>query len=361
MDKIQKCRQQINQIDSEMAKLFEQRLQACEGIAEHKKEHALPIEDKQRESSHLQECYNAISNKEYAGYYMDFLQNVMRISKDYQSKLINGLKVAYGGIEGSFACVAGKRAFPNAELVSCEDFEKAYNGVQDGLYDAAILPIENSYAGDVGVVMDLAFSGNLYINQIVDVDIVQNLLVKDGVSLADVKKVASHPQAIAQCADFIKKHNLEVITFSNTALAAKYVSEQKDSSLGAIASEETASLYNLKVLQNSINSASNNTTRFAVFSRSQNLPAPTDRTGNEHFILLFTTKNQAGALAQTLNIIGAHNFNMRNLKSRPLKELVWNYYFFIEAEGNINTKEGQDMLKELSAVCSRLKLVGAYK
>ena len=80
----------------------------------------------------------------------------------------------------------------------------------------------------------------------------------------------------------------------------------------------------------------------------------------ENFILVFTVKNEAGALAQTLNIIGAHGFNMRNLRSRPMKDLQWNYFFYIEAEGNINNENGQDMLRELSAICAKLKLVGTY-
>jgi chorismate mutase/prephenate dehydratase len=90
------------------------------------------------------------------------------------------------------------------------------------------------------------------------------------------------------------------------------------------------------------------------------LPNKNVSDGNEHFILTFTTKNEAGALAQALNIIGAHNFNMRSLRSRPMKELIWNYYFYVEAEGNIATEDGQNMLKELSAICARLKLVGTY-
>ena len=109
-----------------------------------------------------------------------------------------------------------------------------------------------------------------------------------------------------------------------------------------------------------INASRTNTTRFAVFSRALHLPAPDSRTGSDHFILVFTTKNEAGALAQPLNIIGAHDFNMRNLRSRPMKELIWNYYFFVEAEGNISSVSGQNMLRELSAVCARLKLVGTY-
>ncbi|MBR5900306.1 MAG: chorismate mutase [Clostridia bacterium] len=361
MENINKSRENINKIDEQISKLFEQRMQEVEAIANYKKERGIPVFDAVREQEHLASSASKISNAKFSGYYVDFLKNVMRISKDYQNALINGMKVVYGGVEGAFAMMAAKKAFPNAEFIPCTDFNEAYKGVEEGKYDAAVLPIENSFAGDVGVVMDLAFSGTLYINQIIDLDVVQNLLAVKGAKLENIKKVISHPQALAQCDEFINKHALEVENFSNTALAAKYVANQNDLTIAAIASEETASLYGLEVLANGINSARNNTTRFAVFTRTQNLPEETDRTGNEHFILLFTTKNEAGALAQTLNIIGAHNFNMRNLKSRPMKELIWSYYFFVEAEGNINTVNGKEMLQELSAVCSRLKLVGTYK
>ncbi len=361
MENIQNSRQKINQIDKQMAELFEQRLQVCEDVAKYKKERGLPVFDKERENSHLLESAKQIKNPVYAGYYTDFLTNVMRISKDYQNRLNNGMKVVFGGVEGAFGMMAAKKAFPHAEYVACNDFEKAYRGVEQGVYDVAVLPIENSFAGDVGVVMDLAFSGTLYINQVVNLDVVQNVVAKKGAKLEDIKKVISHQQALDQCQEFIKSHGFEVEAYSNTAVAAKYVSEQDDLTIAAIASEETASLYGLEILASSVNSAKNNTTRFAVFSREQNMFAPNERTGNEHFILLFTTKNEAGALAQTLNIIGAHNFNMRNLKSRPMKELIWSYYFFIEAEGNVNTTEGKEMLQELNAVCSRLKLVGTYR
>ena len=81
---------------------------------------------------------------------------------------------------------------------------------------------------------------------------------------------------------------------------------------------------------------------------------------NQSFILVFTVRNEAGALAKTLDIIGAHGFNMRNLRSRPMKELMWSYYFFVEAEGNINSQDGKDMLRQLSATCDKLKLAGVF-
>ena len=117
----------------------------------------------------------------------------------------------------------------------------------------------------------------------------------------------------------------------------------------------------LTILDERIQDSGVNTTRFAVFSRAADSNKNASRKDEESFILVFTVKNEAGALAQTLNIIGAHGYNMRSLRSRPMKELMWNYYFFIEAEGNVSSQNGQDMLRELSAVCARLKLVGSYQ
>ena len=103
-----------------------------------------------------------------------------------------------------------------------------------------------------------------------------------------------------------------------------------------------------------------NSTRFAAFSRTLNTQDAQIKRENESFILVFTVKNEAGALASTLNIIGVHGYNMRSLKSRPMKDLQWNYYFYIEAEGNINSRNGKMMLQELSALCGGLKLVGTF-
>ena len=209
--------------------------------------------------------------------------------------------------------------------------------------------------------MDLIFSGSLYINRMIDLEVEHSLLGVPGTAIEDIETVVSHPQALEQCADFIRAHGWKTVSYSNTALAAKYVAAAGDKHIAAIASDETAVLYGLCALAHRINSARSNTTRFAVLSRAQHLPSPESRTGREHFILVFTTKNEAGALAQPLNIIGAHNFNMRGLRSRPMKDLIWNYYFFVEADGNISTDDGKNMLRELSAVCAELRLAGTYE
>lgn len=359
MTKLEQARKKINEIDEKMAKLFEERMMATKDVALFKKENALPILDITREKELLLKNSNYIIDSTIREYYVNFLQSVMEISKKYQFRLLEGQKVAYCGAEGAFGYIAAKKMFNNATFMSFKNFDETYHAVENGICDVAILPIENSYAGDVGTVMDLIFSGSLFINQIFDLDVVHNLIGTIDASIDTIKTVYSHPQALSQCSSYLKKHNFEEIAYGNTALAAKEIAELNDNTIASIASADTAELYGLKVIESNINTSRNNTTRFVALSRCQNLPNSFAKMG-EHFILVFTVKNEAGALANTLNIIGAHGFNMRTLRSRPMKELLWNYYFYVELDGNINTEDGKDMLVQLKTVCDRLKLVGTY-
>ena len=360
MNDLEQARKEINEIDKEMALLFERRMAAAERIAAHKKANGLSVKDEARERALIEKNCSYISSAAIEPYYARFLRNVIDISCDYQDKLMTGMRVTYSGTLGAYAHIAAKRLFPAAELSAFADFADAYAAVEKGSYDCAVLPLENSYAGEVGTVMDLIFSGDLHINQVIDVPIVHHLIACPGATKDTVKTVLSHPQALDQCADYIRAHGLETKVFSNTALAAEYVKNAGDPTIAAIASEETASIFGLQILESAINDSKINVTRFASFSKERNIPAPTDRKESENFILVFTVQNKAGSLANALNIVGAHGFNMRNLRSRPMKDLEWSYYFYIEAEGNIHTENGEDMLCELSAICAKLKLVGSY-
>ena len=113
----------------------------------------------------------------------------------------------------------------------------------------------------------------------------------------------------------------------------------------------------MKKLEGHINESGNNTTRFAVFSRNRREPAP----GDGRFIMLFTVKNVAGSLGRAVSVIGEHGFNLRALKSRPTKDLNWEYYFYAEGEGNLATFEGRKMLSDLSACCSTVKVIASYE
>lgn len=360
MQDIKESRKKINQIDEQMAALFKKRMDVCKDIALYKKESGLSVRDEVREAEVVMRNSEKIEDLELQPYYADFIKGVIDVSCKYQSALMRKMRVAYSGTTGAFAHIAAKRMFPEAEYVAFSSFKEAYDAVQSGEYDCAVLPIENSYAGEVGEVMDLIFSGDLCINQVLDVPIEHDLLAVDGASIDDIKTVVSHPQALAQCGEYILGHGFETKTYSNTALAAEFVKEQNDPSIAAIASADSAEIFGLTALDRRINDNRNNTTRFASFSRVKNKPQSVAKRENENFILVFTVQNESGALASALNIIGAHNFNMRSLRSRPMKNLQWNYYFYIEAEGNVNTENGKEMLQELSALCAKLKLAGSY-
>ena len=360
MNELEQARKIINEADKEMAALFEKRMYASELVAKYKKEHGLSILDEAREKEVISKNSSYVNNPVYKEYYAEFIKETMRISRSYQSRLNEGMRVAYSGVAGAYAYIASKKMFPSAILVSYPDFESAYRAVENGECDTCVLPIENSYAGDVSTVMDLMFSGTLYVNQVINLPVTHCLMVNEGVELKDIKRVVSHPQALEQCAGYIKDMGFVPESYGNTAMAAKYVKENMLCDTAAIASMETAEMFGLRVVASGINASRTNTTRFLAFSRARNVVDTNARKMNQHFILMFTVRNEAGALAKTIDIIGAYGFNMRNLHSRPMKELLWNYYFYVEADGNVNAQSGKDMLRALSATCDKLKLVGTY-
>jgi len=361
MKDLSESRERITEIDKAMAELFEERMHLAKDIAEYKMERGLPVKDKKREEALFEKNEKNIKDPDLLMYYVNFLRGVVDISCSFQENLMSGMKVAYGGTEGAFACIAAKAMFPTARLISNHDFTAAYRSVVEGECDCAVLPIENSVAGEVGAVMDMMFSGPLFINRVYSLPVRHQLLGLPGADIKDIKTVISHPQALEQCSGYIRKHGFEILDAANTSFAAKRILELKDPAFAAIGSDETAALNKLEILDHDLQDDGSNTTRFAAFSRTKSLVPDSSGHEGDHFILVFTVRNEAGALSQALNIIGAHGYNMRSLMSRPMKDLQWSYYFFIEAEGNVNNANGHDMMQELSAITAGLKLVGSYK
>lgn len=353
--KLDEARQIINSVDAQMAELFVERMRAVEIVYEHKKEFGLPILDSKREELVIENNCARIKDEVLKEYYIDYLKNLMSISRSYQHRMQNGLKVAYSGVEGAFAHIAAGRIFPAGERVSYRDFKATYDSVVSGESDVAVLPIENSYAGEVGQTMDLIFSGMLYINGIYELEIHQNLLGLKDATIEDIRKVTSHPQALSQCHDYIKMRGFDTEEANNTALAAKMVVEINDKSIGAIASVETAEIYGLKVLEANINKSGENTTRFVILSKVMaNTPSLSSS------VLMLSVKNEAGSLAKAVSIIGKYGFNMTALRSRPMKKHSWQYYFYIEIDGTVESENGKRMIEELNQVCDKLKVAGTF-
>lgn len=357
MTDLDKARQAINEADREMARLFEQRMDAVRLVADYKKEHGVPVEDTAREEHIVRKNAAYIENEEYRSYYVSFLRNTIELSKNMQHRLLDGMRVAFSGVEGAFADIVARRIFPDATAVPHADFAEAYNAVVNGDCDCALLPMENSFNGDVGKVLDLAYFGNLYVTGVYEAEIVQNLLGVPGATLADIKTVISHPQALGQCAGYIKHYGFNTVEAVNTAVAVRQVAEIGRPDIAAIGSVEAGEKFGLTKIEGHINESGQNTTRFAVFSRARRAPSSKDT----RFIMLFTVNNTAGSLGRAVSVIGEHGFNLRALKSRPTKELVWDYYFYAEGEGDLTDNNGQSMLRQLKECCSNVKILGCYE
>ena len=263
-------------------------------------------------------------------------------------------KIAYAGAAGAYAEAAAKQLFQRGVLTAKEDFAAAYESVETGGYDCAVLPIENSYAGDVPQVIDLAFLGSLNITRVYDMEISHCLLGVVGATPEKVKTVVSHPQALWQCAGYIRSRGYAVREAENTATAAANAAQSGDDTVAVIASRSAAALYGLTVLDENISESASNTTRFAVFSK-----AKANEKGSS-FIMFFTVKNEAGSLGRAVSVIGDYGFNLRALKSRPTKVNNWEYYFYVCGDGDIYGERGQSMLAKLNECCLSVKIAGTY-
>ena len=295
MNELQEARGVIEGVDRQMAALFEQRMEAVRQVAAYKRDRGLPVLDEKQEEKVLERNCAYIGDEVIRQYYRKFMQDTMSVSRQYQERLLLGARVAYSGVEGAFAHMAAKKVFPGGRYVPFPSFDDAYLSVVEGECDYAVLPIENSYAEQAE---------------------------------------------------------------ENTAVAAEKAAALGDPSVAAIASEATAELYGLTILDHDINESKSNTTRFAVFARTRSDFAAARE--DSSFILLFRVNNVAGALAESIEVIGKHGFNMKALRSRPMKDLSWSCFFYVEAEGDPGSPAGQEMLRELREHCDMLRVAGQY-
>ena len=342
MDTLEQARAEIDAVDAQLAALFERRMAAVLSVAQYKQAHGLPIFDAAREAVVLEKAAARIRNAALRPYYKDHVQNMMNIAKQYEAEVLGRNRAAYQGVEGAFAHIALRALFPHAEAVSRGDTAHG------------VVPFENSHAGDVSAVLDLCYNHpELWVVDVYDLPISQNLLVLPGTQLAQLRHVYSHQQAIAQSETFLKQFRLPATAMPNTAMAAKFVAESRDPSKAAIASAETAALYGLEVLVPSINTDGDNTTRFIVLSREK----PT--VGNR-FSLLFTLDNKPGKLAEVIQVIGRFGYDMESIKSRPLPHVPFDYYFYVELVGDPSADETAALLRELDHTCRTVRLLGVY-
>lgn len=268
----------------------------------------------------------------------------------------NHVRIAYQGVEGAFSEEAAARFAPGAETVGLPTFEEAFAAAASGACDYACLPVENSIAGSINQTYDLLTDSVLNVvgEQVVRVH--HNLLVKPGTRLADVRRVYSHPQALAQCQRFIREHGLEAVTDFDTAGAAKLLAANGGEGRAAIASRRAAERYGLEVLAERIEDLPFNYTRFFVLGAAEP-PAPR---GPSKSSLVLATRHRPGDLVACLEVFPQHDINMTKLESRPRRDKPWSYLFYVDIEGHIDEPNVAAAMTALMRKAAFVKFLGSY-
>lgn len=354
MKTLAEARVVIDAIDREIVKLFEERMKAVEDVVKYKIANNLPIFDAAREQQVIQKNMQYLQDKHLQEFYIAFLTHFMDISKKYQKTFVSLPAVGYQGTKGAFSQIAAHTCFPDYPEVSYPTFASVFDAVMQDEIAYGVIPFENSYTGEVGEVLDLLKKYDVYITDMMELKVNQNLLGVAGSTIEDIKQVYSHHQAISQCQQFLRNRNWEVVPYPNTAMAAQYVMQENDTSKAAIAAKETADLYGLSILANDINTALDNTTRFITIGKTM-------KTTGNRFSLLFSVKHDAGQLANVMQLFAMKGFNLENIRSRSMKEQPWMYYFYVEVIGSLEQEETKILLDEMRKQCLDLRVLGSYQ
>lgn len=265
-------------------------------------------------------------------------------------------KIVYQGVEGAYSHIVTQTLFPDADTENVNTFEDAINSVLNGEASYCVVPIENSSAGIVTDIFDLLLKKDVVIVAEYDLHISHCLLGIKGAKFSDIKRIYSHPQALMQCASYLKEHpEWSQISLLNTAVSAKKVKNEGNIEQAAIASELSAKLYGLDILDMGINRNSNNTTRFVVLSKEKIFSK-----GSNKLSLILELPHEKGMLYNILGIFVLNGLNLLKIESRPIPEKTFEYRFFIDIEANLNSENVSNVLETLKNQVPFLKILGNY-
>lgn len=369
---LENVRKEIDKIDAELVPLLKKRMLCSLKVAEIKREQNLPILNEKREQEIIDSVFDA--GGEFGSYIATVYREIMGVSKEAQQaelspigalagQIVNakdGIKeniaVACQGIEGAFGSIAAKNLHPTGNIKHYTTFEDVFRAVEADEVVYGVLPVENSNSGSVSEVYDLILKYRYYIVSAADLAVGQNLLGIKGAKLEDIKTAYSHPQALSQSKEFLKANGIRHEPFSNTALAAKYVSELHDSSVAAVGSALSAELYGLDIIAPNIQTIKNNTTRFITISKQLIIPADANKIS-----VVFSVPHSVGALNRVLNRFCMNGLNLTKIESRAAKNGEFDYIFYLDFSGNLNDRKTIALISSLEQELPDFTFLGNYK
>lgn len=268
------------------------------------------------------------------------------------------MKIAYQGVAGAYSHIAASNLFPKAQYIPCDTFAQAFTLVQNKEAETAVIPVENSNAGRVSDVHFLLPQTGLHITGEYFLQIHHQLLGIKSNDISNIKTAISHPQALAQCSDFLKKHNIKPQAHIDTAKSCIDIINKQDTTLAAIASETAAQIYGLNILAKNIENAANNTTRFLIMSSQDSIPED----DGDKFItsLIFRAKNIPAALYKALGGFATNGINITKLESYLLNGKFVSAQFYIEIESHPSRQEYKNAITELNFFADSIHILGTY-
>ena len=374
---IQDYRAKIDQVDSELVRLYGERMEITREIGRYKREHNLPVLDTERERNLLNRVGEMAGEENENGVRALF---GFLMSQSRTGQLLDGRKeselgarirtalqetpqlfppkavVACQGVEGAYSQKACEKIFSAPSILYCRDFESVFSAIEKGLCRYGILPIENSLAGSVNSVYDQMISRNFHIVRSVRVKIDHTLIAPPGVRLEDIKEVYSHEQAIQQCSRYLEAHSgWQVNVCRNTAAAAQMVAESGRKDVAAISSAACAPLYGLNILATDIQNYSNNQTRFICIAKQ-----PEIYPGADHTSLMLVLPNRPGSLYQLLGRFYAQGINLTKLESRPMPGRDFEFMFYFDLEASVYSPAFIRLMEELDVTLEQFSYLGSY-
>ena len=374
---LNELRNQIDNIDDQLVKLFSERMSIAAQVADYKKANNMPIYVPARERAILKDVAEK-AGPEMANYTRVLYSMLFELSRSYQSKRNTELTplyqritesidntpklfpqapmVACQGVEGAYAQIACERIFKSPFIMYFKNFDGVFNAIEKGLCQYGILPIENSTAGSVKKVYDLMIHHNFSIVRTFRLKVDHNLLANPGAKLEDIREIYSHEQAINQCSEYLRNFpNAKIIPVDNTAVAAEMVSSSGRNDVAAISSHSCEELYGLTCLASSVQDEKNNRTRFICISKNLEIYPGADRTS-----IMMILNHKPGALYKVLARMYVLGINVVKLESRPLPDRDVEFMFYFDLETSIYSEEFVQLMCELDDLCEEFKYLGSY-
>ncbi|MCK5164601.1 MAG: prephenate dehydratase [Desulfobacula sp.] len=344
-------RDQIDNIDSRILNLINQRLEIGKKVGKIKKQTNCLILDRSREQKvikKLSKINQGPADKELLKYIFNVIITATR-------EIQKPKTISFLGPEASYTHIAALSYFKHSgKFVQQPNLYEIFREVEKKESHFGVVPVENSIEGAVNHTLDLFADFDLNICAEHYEPVSHDLLSITG-EPQDVKKIYSHPQALAQCKTWIKKKfaHVDIVETSSTSKAALFASENKN--IAAIASRQAAHIYELQTVESKIEDYSENITRFLVIGK--NMP---EQTGNDKTSIMFATSHVPGALFKALEPVDKAGLNMLKLESRPTRHQNWSYYFFLDIEGHKQDQLVSDTIEKIKKYSLSLKILGSY-